>query len=158
VFCYKCADQFYPLPNHNLTAPVRVCFNCKITIEKQNSTTNGGHLTVFNQATTNEQKLHSFLNNPIKSESFSNIKTTVNQQDFITQKFSYSPTNFSNNNSNNNNFTNGLFSSNQQNTFIKPLQNLTSTTASSCNIGSRCNQLDSNKFKKNGTKSQKVSV
>ena len=36
----------------------------------------------------------------------------------------------------------------------------TSSTSSNCNIsiGSRCNQLESNKFKKNGSKTQKVSV
>ena len=38
--------------------------------------------------------------------------------------------------------------------------NTSSTTSSNCNIniGSRCNQLESNKFKKNGNKTQKVSV
>jgi hypothetical protein len=35
VFCYQCADQFAPLPNHNITAPARVCKNCMLHIEER---------------------------------------------------------------------------------------------------------------------------
>lgn len=151
MFCYKCADQFYPLPNHNLTAPVRVCYTCKQMIEskQQNSLSSSSS----KQELTNEQQLQKqfeFFSNPIKSESFS-IKPSNHQQqqqEFL-QKFSYSPSSL-------NSFPSSLYSNQQQqHSFSKPIQN---TASSSCSLGSRCNQLDSNKFKKNGTKTQKVSV
>lgn len=35
IFCYKCASYFSALPSNNLYGPVRVCVNCKASIEKQ---------------------------------------------------------------------------------------------------------------------------
>jgi hypothetical protein len=151
------------LPNHNLTAPVRVCYNCKQNIEKQSPS---NQLSAFNQAhrqdlneQTVQQRQTDFFTNPvnIKSESFSSIKLIAagaQQQDFLASRFSYSPSSV-------NSYSNNLFTSNQQqqqHSFSKPIQSLTASASSTLNIGSRCNQLDSNKFKKNSTKSQKVSV
>lgn len=174
VFCYKCADQFYPLPNHNLTAPVRVCHSCKLLIEKQGSTKS--QLNNFNSKTSNLK-----LNGNNSNNNNNNSSTLI---------FSSTPPNFSAD----------LFQINknekQPNKLINPVNKAqfspfsTSPTptqypmpatypttsfahnsnskqsSSACNtnnglnLGIRCNQLDSDKFnKKNGNpKSQKVSV
>jgi hypothetical protein len=36
VFCYKCSNQYFPLPNQNLITPVRVCVLCKPAVEQLN--------------------------------------------------------------------------------------------------------------------------
>ena len=122
------------MPNHNLTAPVRVCYNCKLQIERQHQ-----------QQASASSTTSSIVSNPVNINSETTYSNLKPNQEF---KFSYSPSSMSY-------FSNQPLQHQQQHSFSKPIQN---TASSSCNIGIRCNQLDTNKFKKNGTKSQKVSV
>jgi len=143
VFCYKCADNFYPLPNLNLTAPVRVCRSCKSIIERQQQQQgglkpNGMAISSVNMPTNgiNNQQQQRYLNHPTSTSTLLFSSTPPNNGDL-------------------NNFnrpkvlmTNGQSPSAAQNTnFI----------SNSCNLQA----ADPNKFKhvsKSATKSQKVSV
>ena len=179
VFCYKCADNFYPLPNFNLTAPVRICEMCKVSVEKQillrssNFTNEKQTETAFlNQTSTFRQKFSMASNNSSCSNLTSSDKTNK-----IT---------FYNNNNNNNNGTNyasnsntPLYGSPNASAFNKipnpSFENISSNNSQtrsnsiqfsnsngpscSLNVSNRCNnQLDSNKFKTNANKTQKVSA
>lgn len=185
VFCYKCADQFYPLPNHNLTAPVRVCNNCKLSIDKQNSMiSNGSHSNnkpyingknhqskaspqqaLFNSPSLIFSSTPPNLNGDLFSASFE-----LNHQSSAYNNYQQAPKLF---NSiqiqkqqqqqqpilSTQTSTNSTLSNSSTNSTIRPIQG--TPTSNNCNIsiGSRCNQIDSNKFnKKNDNKSQKVSV
>ena len=182
VFCYKCADQFHPLPNHNLTAPVRICHSCKAALDRDNA--NKSQYNLKNQFFKQQQP-----NNQISNFNSSTLIFSSTPPNFNSDFFS---TNLKLNNNNNSNPTKLLLnpinlqqkSSNQQNSFstspsnhslastypstfntqAKSNTNMnlsnTSSNTSNCNInlGSRCNQIESNKFKKNGNKTQKVSV
>jgi len=177
VFCYRCAGDWYPLPNHNLTAPVRVCHSCKSVIDKDVSSK-----TPFNLKNQFFKQQHQ--NNQVSNFNSTSLIFSSTPPNFNSDFFS---TNIKLNNSNGTNPTKLLLnpiniqqkSSNQQNAFstspsssqpsainsqVKITANLnmsgSSSNASNCNIniGSRCNQLESNKFKKNENKTQKVSV
>jgi len=98
VFCYQCADQFYPLPNHNLIAPARVCNNCKLSIEEKRSANEAATPTA-QPSIDSESPVHgSFLTNRIQLPTATSSKKILiqNQQGFYINALNHK-------NSNNNN-------------------------------------------------------
>ena len=53
MFCYKCANQFYPLPNQNLNSPVRVCLQCKTKLERLQQHQQNGNNSNYEAKLTN---------------------------------------------------------------------------------------------------------
>jgi hypothetical protein len=130
VFCYKCADQFYPLPKLNLTAPVRVCYTCKTNIEQRQQNGNLSSSSNYNQ--NSRVRLNS--NGSGKNFSFNNSPSG-----FL---FSSTPPQFNSD----------MF--NQHHQRVKQLNptynNGVGSNSSNENSSSRCNMnMDTNKFKKN---------
>ena len=124
VFCYKCADQFYPLPKLNLNAPVRVCYTCKISLERQLSgascSSNGSHSNNANsrpRLNSGGAHLSMFSSTP----PFADLQHTIN----------------ANNNSNQN------LNSQQRNRLLNPMHH--SGEAAAC----YSQNADMHKFKKN---------
>ncbi len=159
MFCYKCADQFYPLPKFNLTAPVRVCHSCELAIGKQHqqtptsSSSKSRHMSNSSASGLghNNNKQYAAYSNSPSSLIFS---STPPFSDLLSGHAT------SNNTTNTNGkpkLLNPIYSNSANNT---EFNNQISSPNNSYG-GGRCNQnLDLNKFKKNGENknSQKVSV
>lgn len=171
VFCYKCANQFYPLPNQNLNSPVRVCQPCKSKLERlPNGNGNGHYANANNNNNHSEAKLNGIASSAASSSSY------VSQNGFI----SSTPPNYINLNLMNvalaSSFNANQYSPSKQLvansspystspnnhfTFINTNStagNANTNSADHLNLSNRCNQINSNQFKKNDSKTQKVSV
>jgi len=142
VFCYQCADQFLPLPSHNLTAPARVCYSCMLTINGKKSLKK----SINRKSSPSSNSSASLLANPIKYDKQHQKKILIqNSQGFyINACQAASATNNSNTSAS-----------------IAPTNGpLSSSSTNNCTLNQRCNQsYDTTcEFNQNGNKTQKVSV
>jgi hypothetical protein len=145
VFCYKCADQFSPLPNHNLTAPVRICHPCKSNIEqnKLNRKSNNNN----NNNSNNSSSLIFSSTPPNFGADFFNANVTK-PANLLLNPINLQKTSSNYHHHHHHQYTNLNISS------------TLSTSSSNCNINlsSRCNHLESSELphQKSGNKTQKV--
>jgi hypothetical protein len=144
VFCNKCSDNFYPLPNQNLITPVRVCYSCKVNIIETSTKTT----TELEQISTNTTK---YPTNSIKTSSLSSTPQSLINNISNSLRFLSLSNNNLNNDSNQTEIQSSssppqffqIISSSQQ----KQQQPTSQTTAAQ--VPSRCNQEVKNSKKVN---------
>lgn len=88
VFCYKCADYFSPIPNYNLHAPVRVCYTCKIVLEKQLKSQSVSSSTPPICTQNGSSKTNTFINSSRCNQSLDSNKLNKKLEGTKSQKVS----------------------------------------------------------------------
>jgi hypothetical protein len=161
VFCYKCADQFYQLPTISLVFPVRICRMCKINLERQKKlnsasinndiTGQSPYFSIFSSTPPNSE-IDSIIHKQINNSTNSTNNNNANSKPMLMNKnspCSTSPIDRHNLHQ---------FNGNQDPALIVKSINQANLINCNLNLNNRCKQIETEKYKKQEGKSQKISV